>query len=235
MSKQWEILFRIKQHKLDGKLHPPKEQIKTTMEGFLATFAPTYEFVKDSLKITNKTTGGAKNKASGSDYERRIAKMLEAWWGCPFRRTPNSGGWDKQSTDGEVMAVGDIISTDPDFPFAIECKHRKEALNLFSVQSDSSDMILDWWKQCKDDADTIKKAPLLIMSCGRTEYAMFLNYAQSEHTEPEHSRVLELMDKGLHYGYVMMLSDFLAHFGEANGKTGTTKTATDTSAEQFDC
>lgn len=232
MSKQWEVQFRIKQHTLDGKLHPPKSQIKKTMEGFIATFGLTYDFIKDSLKVTNKTTGGRKNKNAGSDYERRIAKMLEAWWGCPFRRTPNSGGWDKQTTDGEVMAVGDIISTDPDFPFAIECKHRKEALNLFSIQSASSDMILDWWKQCKDDAAQIKKSPLLIMSCGRTEYAMFLNFLVSKHTEPEKYRVFQMTDKGLHQGYIMLLSDFLAHFGEANGKPGTTEKKADTGTDE---
>jgi len=233
MSKQWEISFRIKQSKVDGKMSPPKDKIKATMEGFMATFSPTYAFVKDSLRITNKTTGGAKNKAAGSDYERKVAKCLEAWRGCPFRRTPNSGGWDKQTTDGEVMAVGDIISTDPDFPFAIECKHRKESLNLFSVHGDASDMLLDWWKQCEDDAATIGKAPLLIMSCGRTEYAMVRDFAQAKHTEPQNARVITVLENGFHCGYVMLLKDFLSHFGEYNGKQNAEEKTSKKAGETF--
>lgn len=242
MSKQWEVSLRIKQHIVDGKMSPPKAKIRTTMEGFIATFAPTYEFVKDSLKISNKTTGGAKCKGIGSDFERKIAKQIgEWWWGQPFRRTPNSGGWDKQSTDGQVMASGDLIAPpEVNFPFTIECKHRKESINFFTLQTKSSDCVFDWWAQCCGDAAMHKHEPMLIFSCGRTEYIAVNNVGftlleESAGPMPNCIDVIQNQKESetgdtipVMAGFVvMLLKDFLNFFRNPNGKaTGPTTAPT---------
>jgi len=172
MARNWLVEFRVKQKKVDGKWEPTRDDVLSLVKKKIlgGGFPPT---LAESLKCINKTTTGS--KARGSDYERRVAKVLGAWWwGKPFRRTPNSGGWDKQTTDGEVMAAGDLIAPEEaKFPFCVECKHRKEHLNLFAQQTGSSDCVFDWWDQCVQDANTSKKEPLLIMSCGRVEYVAF--------------------------------------------------------------
>jgi len=172
MNRNWLVEFRIKQKKEGTKWIPTRETILSLVqERILGKGFPP--ILADSLKCINKTTTGS--KARGSDYERRVAKALgEWWWGKPFRRTPNSGGWDKQSTDGEVMAAGDLIAPpEANFPFCVECKHRKDPLNLYMQKTESSDGIFDWWDQCVRDARTAHKLPLLIMCCARVEYAAF--------------------------------------------------------------
>ena len=167
MSSQWEVSFRIKGKSVDGAIK--RGVVKTAADAIIATLS--LPFVKESLRVTKKAQGGRASKDCGSDFERKVAKILSEWWDAPFRRTPNSGGWDKQSTDGQVLAAGDLIPAEGSgFPFCVECKHRKEHLNMFARQNETSDCMYDWWCQSWNNSQVIGKAPLLIMSCGRVEY-----------------------------------------------------------------
>lgn len=169
--KQWEVSFRVECHNVDGKDAPSKKELKAICTNLVEGITNARE---STLRITNKSQGGGRCKQIGSDFERTCAKVLgEWWWGKPFRRTPNSGAWDKQALDGSVEAAGDLFTPDEaQFPWTVECKHRKEELNLFNTNKDA-DGIEKWWEQCCGDAQMAKKAPLLVMRCGRTDYVAF--------------------------------------------------------------
>ena len=218
MSAQWEVTFRIKK---DNK----RADLCSKVQGLLST-SKELIVLPNSLKIINRSTGGARSKGIGSDFERKIVKILSDWWGLPLRRTPNSGGWDKQVQDGVLQAPGDIIAPyGTNFPFCIECKHRRSPLNLFSLQHDSSDCAFDWWKQCTGDATASKKIPLLIASCARTEYAIFddIECGQFVNFTPGVPVQLEVFVNGKHFFSVMHLEDFLVRYGRKDD--GSTKTA----------
>lgn len=118
------------------------------------------------LKVTKKAQGGGKGKAIGSDYERKIAEKLSAWWGCVFRRTPNSGGWDKVARDGQVLTSGDLYAPpEANFPFSVECKKRRVDINMYNPRSE----LFDWWAQCVRDAESVKKIPFLIFNTAGTD------------------------------------------------------------------
>lgn len=224
MSNQWEVQFRVKQSKVDGKVQPTKASIKSLLEEKL--IAPELlPFVKDSLKVINKTSGGARAKGSGSDFERKIAHALgQWWWDQDFRRTPNSGAWDKQANDGTVQAAGDLFTPpEAEFPYCVECKHRKEAVNFFTKKNDSSDCILDWWDQSVADAEMCGKHPILVMGCKRTEYIAIRladtdhlickNYPQSITIEVDTTQLFD----------VMLFKDFLENFRRPNGDEVSTR------------
>jgi hypothetical protein len=107
----------------------------------------------------------AKNgRAKGKNFERWIAKRLGDWWGCVFRRTPSSGGWDKLAKDGKVMASGDIIApAESGWPCSCEMKNR-EGWCLESIVAGTSKEFVSWWKQCADDAKKAGKEPMLIFT-----------------------------------------------------------------------
>jgi len=93
------------------------------------------------------------NRIKGSNYERRICRLLSEWWGEPIYRTPSSGGshWK-----------GDGVAMDPGFPFHIECKNRQswQFEDLFKVKGE----LLKYWEQCEKDALESSKIPLLIFT-----------------------------------------------------------------------
>lgn len=57
-------------------------------------------------------------RKKGSVFERKIAKIFSKWSGSDVNRTPLSGGWAKNAKHG---VKNDLISTDPNFPFGVEC------------------------------------------------------------------------------------------------------------------
>lgn len=219
MSSQWEIQFRIQHQRVDGKDNPSRSIIKERMESWLQSMGANLPVVSNTLKVTNKAQGGRKSKDSGADYERKIAKKLgEWWWGQPFRRTPNSGAWDKQAQDGTVQAAGDLFAPpEAGFPFCVECKHRKDPLNLFAVQTKTSDCVFDWWDQCAGDAKMSEKHPLLVMCCNRIEYIIFrpenfVLFNKMRRADTIHP-VATLWRSGTKLGIVMQLKDFLEEYG----------------------
>ena len=222
MSESWKISFRCKCRKIDGKYNPSKVTLKEQVSKYLTTNKQRLLDLPESLKVLRVSIGGCKPKAQGNDFERKIAKKLSSWW-CqgevPFRRTPNSGGWDKQVNDGTVQAVGDIFAPpNANFPFSVECKHRKAPINFFAPQNEGSDVMFDWWDQCCEDAKVAVKEPLLIMSCGRTEYVAyrgtgleFLAHNETDQWSHQCVVVFKEQEKPYHFN-VMLLKDFLQRF-----------------------
>jgi hypothetical protein len=211
MSKQYEISFRVK------KGENKRVLIKSHVEDILAN-QQFFVVLPDTLKVTSKSQGGAKAKGIGSEFERRVVKILSEWWQCSLRRVPNSGGWDKQVNDGSVQASGDIWAPpEANFPFSVECKHRKEDLDLFAEQKPGTDCIYDWWKQCQDDAQRAQKEPLLIMCCGRTVYVAFNGFSKLFDVTSKAHYIHAVVESDSQYCFtVMLIENFIKVFPKEN-------------------
>lgn len=100
------------------------------------------------------------SKKKGSEYELKIAKVLSAYWGEEFHRTPASGGlhWKQDN-----RVAGDIV-TPPDsvYPWVTECKKREAW--TFDQLIKSTGEIESYWKQVCRDSNETGLRPLLIFS-----------------------------------------------------------------------
>lgn len=111
------------------------------------------------------------SKQKGSDYERKVAKILSDWSGREFHRTPMSGSL-RWSNDKRV--VSDIVPSqdlvDKGWPFSIECKKVEGSQWEFSNFIEGTSMTLkDHWKQCCDDAKRENMIPMLVFSKNRRD------------------------------------------------------------------
>lgn len=129
------IHIKIGDHLLSGKQYEPK----------LVSFSQV------------RKSGGGFAKAKGRGFETQVGEKLgKWWWGKPFRHTPGSGAWDKQATDGQLLAPGDlVIPKESNCPFFVECKKAK-------VISRSD--ILGWWEKSLTEAITVGRVPFLIIA-----------------------------------------------------------------------
>lgn len=100
------------------------------------------------------------SKNKGSEYERKIAKILGRWWGESFHRTPASGGLHWQ---GDNRVAGDIV-TPPDsrYPYVTELKKR-ESWEFEQVLKGTGE-VEKWWEQVSADAERTGLRRLLIFS-----------------------------------------------------------------------
>jgi hypothetical protein len=86
---------------------------------------------------------GKTSRNKGSAFEREVAQAFTNTFNVSFRRTPLSGGWAKETIQG------DITCGNPKFKLVVECKNHKTL------------WLSEWWKQV--DADTPPdKIPVLI-------------------------------------------------------------------------
>lgn len=112
------------------------------------------------------------SKQKGSEYERKIAKILSKWWGEEFNRTPMSGGlhWKQDN-----RVAGDIV-TPPDsvYPWTTECKKRQE-WDLEQVLKGTGD-VEKWWSQAVGDGERVGLRPLLIFSKNFAPDYVMLDY-----------------------------------------------------------
>lgn len=121
---------------------------------------------------------GANGRNKGKAYELYIARLISVWWtgnkalenaraeDLPFRRTPNSGAWDKHE------AAADILVTRPEmlkFPFVFSCEMKcSEAWDWNGYHRYLPGWIVSkYWEQCREAAANSKKIPLLIFSKNR--------------------------------------------------------------------
>jgi hypothetical protein len=115
---------------------------------------------------------GAKN--AGAKFERDTAKILGAWWGFPFHRTPGSGSlhWSKSNN-----VAGDIVTPpEANCPYSIECKHHNSEWTLENAMMNTGD-IKHWWSQCVSDALSVDKVPMLIFKRNRSKTFVALPYS----------------------------------------------------------
>jgi len=81
------------------------------------------------------------SRAKGNGYELKLAKLLSAWDpSFNYRRTPLSGGWDKQHAPGDVMV--------PDwFPWIFEAKNREGWHLEQLLKSPDKNPVMSWWQE----------------------------------------------------------------------------------------
>jgi len=114
-------------------------------------------------------------KVKGSNFERKIAKLLSNWYfGIPDRlkRTPLSGGFSKNYKGDLFEDVSVKISDDPvknstrHFPFNVECKHQEVPLDIPALLSDKSVFWQFWNQTTTEFANTPDsgKIPLLVFT-----------------------------------------------------------------------
>lgn len=101
------------------------------------------------------------SRKKGSRGEKKAIEVLTEWTGYPFHRVPQSGGlrWKTEFTVGDLVC-GDALHR---FDFSIEAKNYRE-INFEHLLRDNVDSkIVEFWQQCKADAERGKKIPLLMM------------------------------------------------------------------------
>jgi len=110
--------------------------------------------------------GGGRSKGHG--FERKVVTILGKWAGRPFKRVPQSGGWDKTIISGDIFCVDEYSPKDASrrvwLPLSLECKCAEswEFVHFFKEANKSS--LRQWWKQASDDAQVSKKIPTLIFT-----------------------------------------------------------------------
>jgi hypothetical protein len=113
-------------------------------------------------KSPNWSAIGRRAKNKGKSYERNFAKILTEWTGVNFRKTPGSGGFNKQGvTVAGRSFAGDLICDKSNFIFSIEAKNRKNFSFQQILKNPSTAPFTEWWFQTVRDAKKEDLEPLL--------------------------------------------------------------------------
>lgn len=110
--------------------------------------------------------------AKGGDFEREIAKFLTKWATGQdktkyFWRTPGSGAMATISEANKNLS-GDIHALRPEVcwftdNWSIECKKGYPSTSIDKIlKENKSEDLIQFWKQCCNDAKNANKKPLLI-------------------------------------------------------------------------
>lgn len=101
--------------------------------------------------------GGGRPK--GNAYQGKVAKPFSEWWGCKVASTPGSGGWHHAES---FDLKGDLVATDPSFPFFIECKNQECWSFDMVMKSPDSNPVVVWWEKAMEQAASQSQFPLLV-------------------------------------------------------------------------
>jgi len=156
------------------------------------------------------------SKQKGSEYERKIAKILSKYWGEDFHRTPMSGGlhWKEDN-----RVAGDIV-TPPEsvYPFTTECKKRQE-WSMDQLLKGTGE-IEEWWNQAVGDSVRVKLKPLVIFAKNFSPDFMMLRY---EDFKPLEDKIESpkfnyfVVNSPKHEPRVIcQLSDFIKHISKSD-------------------
>lgn len=112
---------------------------------------------------TDHSKVGKRSIRKGKTYERRCAKLLTEFTKTNFRKTPGSGGFNKQGgvSVREELFCGDLICDKKDFLFCIEAKNRDEFSFTALLKSPETAAFTKWWYQCVSDAKRADLKPLM--------------------------------------------------------------------------
>jgi hypothetical protein len=131
----------------------------------------------DAMPIVNtRNGGGKKSKRKGASFEKTVAGLFSAYFGCSVRRTPGSGGW---ATVGDFGPRGDLVFAITRAPYHVECKKHEgwelEDLITFKrgVDTTSTNSVEKWWKQTIRDRPE-KKIPMLVFARNGLEPLLML-------------------------------------------------------------
>ena len=86
----------------------------------------------------------------GASFEREVGKLLEDELGISFKR---------DLEQYRAADHGDLLASDPDFPFVIECKRYASGTGCKPA----------WWQQAQAAANAVGKMPCVIYKYDRRE------------------------------------------------------------------
>jgi hypothetical protein len=136
---------------------------------------------------------GRRSKNKGKAGEQRTANLLMEFTGRNFRRTPGSGGFNKQGgvqVAGYVFG-GDVICDDPKFAFCVENKNRPDAFSFPQLAAvPESAQFAEWWYQATTDAKSLDRLPMLVFKAA---------HASSKTVAAEHIAVNQQTFRWLDY------------------------------------
>lgn len=109
-----------------------------------------------------------RGRHKGHGFERKAAKVFTQWAQRPFKRVPQSGGWDKSIISGDLFCADEYSPKSPShrvwMPLSLECKCAESwDFTHFFKDSDKSSL-RQWWHQASSDTDQSKKLPALIFT-----------------------------------------------------------------------
>src|SRR3990172_1345271 len=94
---------------------------------------------------------GRKSSRKGKRRERIFAKELSLWWtgekdSQSFRRTPQSGGFPKKRSHGDILPISPDAAM---FPFVIDIKDRKnvEGVEFADLLSNEGCPLFKWFDE----------------------------------------------------------------------------------------
>lgn len=110
-----------------------------------------------------------RNVEKGKRFERRVAQMLEKALGYKFFRSVVNSTTAMHS---DRKIYGDVICSNPDFQFCIECKSYK-SFSIDAVLLGGYDLLAEFFQQAAKQANSASKSPLLLVTNGKRTYAFF--------------------------------------------------------------
>ena len=126
-------------------------------------------------KIGGRAKKPVNGRQKGARGERQVKLMLQKWWGGKFFRSPGSGAFATRGFSSKVADMsGDIVTTDPTFPFSVECKWREDWL-LEQLLTAKKCVIHAWWQQTLQQTPSDKIALLIFKRNNSQWYYMMLS------------------------------------------------------------
>jgi len=109
------------------------------------------------------------SRAKGARSERVLVKLFTEWWGADFGRTPLSGGaFTSKKMRDDLNASGDLVCSDPLFPYTVECKH-VEGFEFSQLLTAPRCDFYSWWDQTIGETSQ-GKIPLLVFTKNRSPW-----------------------------------------------------------------
>ncbi len=102
---------------------------------------------------------GIKSSRKGAKFELKVAKFLIEGWCFHLERTPQSGGWGRYGTKGDLAADP---RSHPNYPLLIEVKNT-QGWSLHHLFTDQG-LVNKWWIKAKIQAKMEKRIALLIFT-----------------------------------------------------------------------
>jgi hypothetical protein len=140
------------------KFNKTKSRVQVKCPKCETVFLPSVEEIQ--------SRAGASSRRKGHGFERLVAKKLQKWWNqngkfkYEFKRTPQSGGSCLKQGWG---LAGDIATTDPKWPFHVECKNAPGSFKgLHQFFSAEKFVVWEWLEQCKKDCPVGKRILLVV-------------------------------------------------------------------------
>ena len=132
---------------------------------------------------------GRKSKSKGKAYERAVAAALTEFTGVNYRKTPSSGGFNRQGvTVAGHIFCGDLMCDRADFKFSVEAKNRKIFLYSQAVKNPETAPFTKWYFQTIRDAKDHNLEPMMWFKPkpGSPDNMIVLCQADWAHKIPNH-------------------------------------------------